>query len=208
MPKRDPVKVDLYKEHKAQYVQAKKPVLLTIPPVWYLAIDGQGEPSGEAFTTNVGAMYNVAFTLKMTRKFAGKGDYKVCGLEALWWAQDKNVCFMDTPREKWCWKLLIRTPEFVTQEDLSSAHKVLSAKGKGPEVARVLLETIEEGLCVQMLHVGPYADEPATLAEMERFAGENGLAFAGRHHELYLSDPRRVPPERLRTILRMPLKNR
>jgi len=205
MGKSKAAKLDLYKGHKDQYVQARKPVLLTIPPVWYLTIEGRGEPESQAFTSRVGTLYNVAFTIKMTRKLAGKGDYKVCGLEALWWAEDKSRCFLDVPRGKWCWKVLIRTPESITKADLSDAHAALAKKGKGPEVAQVRLESMEEGLCVQMLHVGPFADEPATLAEMERFADKNGLEFTGPHHELYLSDPRRTPPQRLKTILRMPV---
>ena len=201
-------KLDLYKEHKADYVASKKaPVLVEVPPASHLAITGQGEPGGEAFTAKVGAMYSMAFTIKMTRKFAGLGDYKVCHLEGLWWWTGKGD-FFDQPREKWCWKLLIRTPDFVKSADLNKAKQALEAKAKPPEFNEVKLESIEEGLCVQMLHVGPYSTEPETIQLMRQFAAENGLSFHGLHHEIYLSDPRRVPPERLRTILRNPVRKR
>ncbi|MGE5569961.1 MAG: GyrI-like domain-containing protein [Rhodospirillales bacterium] len=103
------------------------------------------------------------------------------------------------------WKLLIRVPEFATERDLADAVAVLEKKGRGAEAGNIRIETIEEGRCVQMLHVGPYSEEPATILRMQAFAEENGCAFAGLHHKIYLSDPNRVPPERLRTILPMPV---
>jgi hypothetical protein len=142
----------------------------------------------------------------MTRKFAGGQDYKVCQLEGLWWADGSSADFTAVPRDQWRWKLLIRVPDFIGQADLDQAKAALRDKGKPPAFESVRLETIEEGPCVQMLHVGPYAEEPATLALMRQFAAAGGLEFRGPHHEIYLSDPRRVPPERLRTILRMPVE--
>jgi len=199
-------KLDLYREHKAEYVAPKKPVLVEVGPAPYLTIEGRGEPSGEAFQAKVGAMYQMAFTIKMTRKFASKGDYKVCHLEGLWWAERKGVDFMDVPPQEWRWKLLIRTPDFITAEDLGDATEALRKKKKPPVFEEVELGTIEEGLCVQVLHVGPYDTEPETIAAMHDLAEVNGLTFHGLHHEIYLSDPRRVSPERLRTILRHPVR--
>ena len=202
-------KLDLYKEHKAEYAASKgKPVLVEVGPALYLTIEGQGAPGSEAFQAAVGAMYGVAFTIKMTRKFAGQGDYKVCHLEGLWWHKTRRSDFMNAPRREWRWKLLIRVPEFIGADDLTEAQQTLAAKGKGPEINQVKLERIEEGPCVQMLHVGPFADEPRTITAMREFAETGGLTFGGRHHEIYLSDPRRVPPERLRTILRHPVRRR
>jgi hypothetical protein len=148
----------------------------------------------------------MAFTIKMTRKFAGKGDYKVCHLEGLWWAAGKGRDFMAAGKDQWRWRLLIRVPTFIREADLTRARAALAEKGKPPEFKKVKLEKITEGLCVQALHVGPYADEPATVAAMAELAAAEGLNFHGRHHEIYLSDPRRVPPERLKTILRHPVK--
>ena len=200
-------KLDLYKEHKHQYAAPKKPVLVKVGRARYLTISGQGEPGSEAFIAAVGGMYAVAFTIKMTSKFAGR-DYKVCHLEGLWWAQgrDEGEPFVDVPKARWCWKLLIRVPDFITAAELKKARQTLLEKGKAPEAQAVELESITEGQCVQMLHVGPYAAEGETIAAMEELATANGLAFAGRHHEIYLSDPRRVPPERLKTILRHPVR--
>lgn len=195
-------KLDLYKLHKDEYVAPKKPVLLQIKPAQYLGIKGQGAPGGERFTACIGALYGVAFTIKMTRKFAGKGDYAVCKLEGQW-------CFegdlTKIPKEQWKWKLMIRTPEFITEADRKQALVALLKKGKSREVEEVKLEMIDEGRCVQMLHVGPYEKECETIALMRSFAESNGFKLAGPHNEIYLSDPRRVPPERLKTILRVPV---
>jgi hypothetical protein len=202
-----PAKLDLHKEHKAEYAAPRKPVLLKVGPAKYLAIEGRGSPEGESFSAGVGALYAVAFTIKMTRKFAGLGDYKVCALEGLWWTDRLLRSPADLPpREEWQWRLLIRVPGFITAADLRRAQASLVRKGKAPEAPSVRLETIREGLCVQALHVGPYAEEPATIRAMEDLMKEEGLSFRGPHHEIYLSDPRRVPPARLRTILRHPAR--
>jgi hypothetical protein len=198
-------KVDLYKLNKEQYAAPRKPVLVNLPPVTYLAIEGRGEPGGEQFTTNIGALYGMAFTIKMTRKFAGRGDYTVCKLEGQWWS-DASDCFAQLPKAQWQWKLLIRTPDFITKDDMKDAVAALLKRGKGAEVQRVRLETLTEGQCVQMLHVGPYDQEGKTIEVMRAFAAKHQLATHGRHHEIYLSDPRRVAPEKLKTILRHPVK--
>ncbi|MGD0484895.1 MAG: GyrI-like domain-containing protein, partial [Gemmatimonadales bacterium] len=127
-------------------------------------------------------------------------------LEGLWWGPDRRAPFSVRSPSQWRWKVLIRTPAFVTAADLARAKKALLAKGKVAEVGKVRLETIREGRCVQMLHVGGYDKEPATLEAMLGFAAERDLAFRGVHHEIYLSDPRRTPPARLRTILRHPVR--
>ena len=137
----------------------------------------------------------------MTRKFAGKPDYAVCKLEAQWFTDGEPAAI---PKEAWKWKLMMRTPDFVSQKDLKTAMGTLLKRGKSREIEEVTLETIDEGVCVQMLHVGPYERESETIALMRRFAEANGLKLSGPHHEIYLSDPRRVPPERLKTILRNP----
>jgi len=175
-------KLDLYRQHKDEYAAKKTPALVKVGPAKYLTIAGRGAPGGDAFQAAVGGLYSMAFTIKMTRKLSGKGDYKVCHLEGLWWAPGKA--------------------------DLAKARAALAAKGKPPEFKAVKLERIAEGLCVQALHVGPFADEPATVAKMDELAAAEGLKPHGRHHEIYLSDPRRVPPERLRTILRHPVRKK
>jgi hypothetical protein len=196
-------KLDLYKLHKAEYVTPKKPVLVRTKPARYLTIGGQGAPGGARFTACIGALYGAAFTIKMTRKFAGKQDYAVCKLEGQWFFGSEPTAI---PKEAWKWKLMIRTPDFIEQKDLQTAVATLLKRGKSREVEEVALETIDEGVCVQMLHVGPYEREGETMALMRRFAEADGLTLAGPHHEIYLSDPRRVPPERLKTILRQPAR--
>jgi hypothetical protein len=197
-------KVDLCKLHRADYAAPRKPVLLTIPPACYLTARGQGPPGGEVFQARIGALYGAAFTVKMTRKFAGLQDYAIGKLEAQYFFDTEQVA-CQTPPDQWRWRLLIRTPDFVAKKDLDQALAALKAKGKVSDPKAVALETIEEGLCVQMLHVGPYDREPDTVAVMRQFAEQQKLKLCGPHHEIYLSDPRRVPPERLKTILREPV---
>lgn len=198
-------KIDLSKLHKQDYVAPKNPVLLTIKKATYLAVSGQGEPGGQAFTDRIGALYAMAFTMKMTRKFADKQDYTISKLEAQWWADDGDGDFSRLPKAEWRWKLLIRTPSFIKQTELNKTAALLLERGKSLLVREVSVESFTEGLCVQMLHVGPYERECDTIAIMQAHAEKNGLAFHGRHHEIYISDPRRVPPERLKTILRHPV---
>jgi hypothetical protein len=195
-------KIDLYQQHKADYVASKQPVLLHIAPARYLTIRGQGKPGGELFQAHIGALYAVAYTIKMTRKFAGHQDYGICKLEGQWFFDGDPE---KTPPEQFRWRLLIRTPEFSQPADLKQAVAALRKKGKAPEASPVKLETIREGRCVQMLHVGPYDQECGTLSVMKAFVESQGLQLACPRHEIYLTDPRRVPPERLKTILRLPV---
>ncbi len=197
-------KIDLYKENKVEYGAGKKPRLIEAARAQYLTVSGTGAPGGETFQEAIGALYGMAFTIKMTRKFAGKGDYVVSKLECVY-SPGKDADFTKTPMAEWNWTLMIRTPDAVGQADLDDAADKLLAKGKAPGADQVTLTEMSEGQCVQMLHVGPYEDEADTIAVMKEFATAQGLRMTGRHHEVYLSDPRRVPPERLRTIVRMPV---
>jgi hypothetical protein len=198
-------KYNVYKEHQADYITPKAPTLVETKPARYLAIASRGDPKGKLFPAKMGALYNVTFTVKMAQKFAGR-DYSVSKLEGLWWPDAKYRAFMDAPPDTWNWKLMIRVPEFITAKEVDGAIAKLQKKGKPAEVAEVRLETLDEGRCVQMLHVGPYDAEAKTIAAMTAFAQAKGLAYHGLHHEIYLSDPRRVAPARLRTILRHPVR--
>jgi hypothetical protein len=195
-------KIDLVRLHKSEYVATRKPVLITTRSAKYLAIGGSGTPGDRAFQAQIGALYAVAFTLKMTKKFAGEADYKVCPLEGLYWGPHR---IGEPGATDWNWKLLIRVPDFITAKDLRAAATALEKKGKTVPAGDVTLEKLREGRCVQMLHVGSYASEKNTIDQMLAFGEANGVTPNGRHHEIYLSDPRRVPPERLRTILRQPV---
>jgi hypothetical protein len=191
-----PTKLDLYAEHRDEYVAPREPTLVDVGPARYLAITGRGKPGGIEFANAVGALYNVSFTIKMASKAAGS-DYAVSKLEGLWWKEGTSV--------EWTWQLLIRVPEFITKKHLAEAVKKLLERGKDEAISRVTLETLDEGKCVQVLHVGPYTAEKPTIARMRALATQHGLSFTGRHHEIYLSDPRRVEETKLRTILRQPV---
>ena len=197
-------KLDLYKEFRSEYVTPKQPVFVVVGPARYLSITGEGKPGGDAFKQRVGALYAIAYTLKMAEKMAGH-DYKVCHLEGQWWA-DKACNGHSLQPEAVDWRLLIRVPEFITQEEVDAAIATVIAKGKSALASQVKLEAIAEGRCVQMLHIGPYADEKAAVDQMHKLAEQNGVHLRGPHHEIYLSDPNRVPKERLRTILRYPVE--
>lgn len=191
-----PTKLDLYAEHRDEYVAPREPTLVDVGPARYLAISGHGKPGGAEFATAVAALYNVSFTIKMASKAAGS-DYAVSKLEGLWWKEGTSL--------EWSWQLLIRVPEFITRKHLADGVKKLLERGKDDAVSRVTLETLDEGKCVQVLHVGPYTAEKPMIAKMRAFATSQGLSFKGRHHEIYLSDPRRVEAGKLRTILRQPV---
>lgn len=196
-------KLDLYKEFRSEYVTPKQPVFVAVGPAQYLSITGQGKPGGESFKQHIGALYAAAYTLKMAEKMAGH-DYKVCHLEGQWWA-DKACDGQSLQAEAFEWKLLIRVPEFITQKDLDAAIRSVMAKRKSALASQVKLEAIAEGRCVQILHIGPYAQEETSVDKMRQMAEQNGVHLRGPHHEIYLSDPNRVPKERLRTILRYPV---
>jgi hypothetical protein len=197
-------KVDLYREFDKEYATTRNPALVKVGPAMYLSISGQGAPGSNSFSNAIGALYGVALTVKMTRKFAGKRDYVVSKLEGLWPDFGSGQTMPD--KNQWNWQMLIRTPKFVTQKEIAQAVSVLLKRGKGAEVQRVRLKPLEEGLCVQALHVGPYENEPVTMATMKSFAESKGLKLHGVHHEIYLSDPRRVDPAKLKTILRHPVE--
>ncbi len=201
-------KIDLYKQHKDQYVAARSPVLVTMDEATYLTICGRGAPGGSEFTDKIGALYGAAFTIKMTRKFAGQQDYVVSKLEAQWWLDGQDNNFANVPKDQWNWRLMIRTPPWVEQRELDDAAQKLIAKGKAPCADQVKLESLTEGRCVQMLHVGPHDQESRSIAAMKAFAGQQGLVLYGCHHEIYISDCRRIPPEKLKTILRCPVRKK
>jgi hypothetical protein len=197
-------KVDLYKLHKNEYVTPKKPVLLDVQPAKYLSISGTGAPGSEEFQKKMGALYGTAFTMKFESKFAGC-DYAVCKPEGIYWTNAGGPGFQSLPMDQWHWDLIIRTPDFVTAPRLKAAQAKMLGKGV-PEAAEVAFQKLREGKCVQVLHVGPYTEEQATVESMCAFARSEGYEFAGKHHEIYLSDPRRVAPEKLKTILRIPVR--
>lgn len=193
------LKTDLFREHKHEYAMPSVPTLIRTGPGRYLSVSGAGSPQGDEFKRKLGALYGAAYTIKFASKKAGR-DFKVGVLEGLWWTDRGGRDFLKAPKEEWRWNLLIRVPEFVSAKDVAAALTSLRAKRGGTE--GVKLETLREGRVVQMLHVGAYADEPRSIAAMDALVRANGMRYRGPHHEIYLSDPRRVASSRLRTILR------
>lgn len=197
-------RIDLYKVHRDEYAAAPEPRTVTIGPALYLAVEGHGEPGGVEFQEKLSALYGVLYTIKFAAKRRGQ-DFKASGMEGLWWTPSGDSNYLEIPRQDWCWQLMVRVPEFVSVEDLEAARDELRGRGKTGDFDGVGLESLDEGLCVQALHVGPYETESETLRKMDELVQRNGLMYRGLHHEIYLSDPRRVPPERIRTILRHPV---
>jgi hypothetical protein len=196
-------KIDLKREHKALFQARTAPAWVDVPSLKYLMLEGKGAPAGPAFTEAIQAVYSAAYTLKFSLKKTGELDYQVMPLEAFWWMAGGGAMDLKRP-EDWRWKLMILTPDEVTAEMLKQALAL--AGRKKPELKKSLdqlrLERFEEGPCAQVLHVGPYDAEQPTIDGLHRFIAAAGRKPAGRHHEIYLSDPNRTAPERLKTIIR------
>jgi len=199
-------KVDLFKLHKADYIAPKKPQICYVANAHYLAIDGVGGPAEDNFNDAVAALYAIAYTVKMTRKKHNLGDYVICKLEARYWSINEE-CLSKQDKSKWHWQLMIRTPSQVEISDIKQAAMALTTKGKTNSVNKVKLIEYEFSHCIQMLHVGSYEEENRTIEQMQAFATAHQLTATGEHCEIYISDPRRIPPERLKTILRMPVQS-
>jgi hypothetical protein len=198
-------KIDLKKSLKPFYTSsAAKPALIDVPPLNALMLDGQGDPNGPAFQEAVGTLYSVAYTLKFTFKKEKAVDYPVMALEGLWWA-DNPAFFMNGKRDKWRWTVFIVLPDVVGKKDMEAAVDAVKKKAKFPRFPTVRVETFAEGKAAQIMHVGPYAAEAPTIQKLHRFIEEQGYKLHGAHHEIYLGDPRRSAPEKLRTILRQPV---
>lgn len=205
-------KLDLTKHYKSYYTAKGKPELVYIEKAQYLAIQGKGDPSGDAFMQKIQAIYPVAYTLKFAFKAKGK-DFVVAKLEGLWWYDEKRFinATIDNapktiPRSEWEYRLLIRIPDFIGQDDVESAvASTVAAKGL-TAAGEVTFFEMEEGKVAQMLHTGPFDTEPETLAKLNIFMTDNNLSRNGLHHEIYLSDFRKTPPGKLKTILREPVK--
>ena len=207
---------DFKKEYKEFYMPAARPSIVTVPPMNYIAVRGEGDPNAEdgAYKQAIGLLYGIAFTIKMSKKgdhrIEGFFDYVVPPLEGFWW-QD-GVKWIDYARkDRFQWISVIRLPDFVTKKDFDWAVAEATRKKK-TEFSRAEFLTCDEGLCVQCLHIGSYDDEPATVEQMHRYMEELGYALditeQRLHHEIYLSDVRKVAPEKLKTVIRHPIRLR
>jgi hypothetical protein len=182
--------------------------LVEVPPLQYLMVDGHGDPnSAPEYAEAVQLLYALAYALKFASKEDLGRDYVVPPLEGLWSAEDMAAFTTSRDKSVWDWTMMLMTPHWLTAEHLVAARDTVAAKKPSLPVKRVRVEVLDEGLCVQTLHVGSFEDEGPVLADLHmRFIPEHGLAMTGRHHEIYLSDPRRTAPEKLQTILRQPVE--
>ena len=194
-------KLDLRKELKRYYTAKRKPELIDVPEGKFLTILGKGDPNGEEYQQAMTVLYGVSYSLKFDQKAKGR-DYNVMHLEGLWWVDGGVFDLNDpAPREQWRWRSMIRQPDFITEEMVEKVRPDVREK-RGPKVDEVKLESFHEGLSAQVLHVGPYSEEGPTIQLLHSFIEESGHRPRGDHHEIYLSDPRRTKPEKLKTILR------
>ena len=197
-------KLDLVKEYKAYYKAGKKPEIVEFGEANYLSIEGKGEPAGEVFVSKVEALYPLAYGIKKICK-EQDNDFGVPKLEGLWWVEG-NKPALEVPRSEWCWRLLIRMPGFVTEEMMASVQPEVAKKKKNDLIQEISFEKIMEGKCVQIMHIGPYSTEPETIDSLMEFMAQNGQSVNGLHHEIYLSDPRKTEPSKMKTLIRYPVK--
>ena len=205
---------DFKKEYKEFYMPKNKPEIVNIPKANYIAVRGKGNPNeeGGAYQQAIGVLYAVAYTLKMSYKtdykIAGFFEYVVPPLEGFWW-QDGILGVDYSKKDEFNWISIIRLPDFITRENFDWAVKTASEKKK-IDCSSAEFFTVEEGLCVQIMHIGSFDDEPASLEKMDKYLKENGyekdFSDTCLHHEIYLSDPRKSTPDKQKTVIRHPVK--
>lgn len=209
-------KLDYKKEYKDLYQPAAKPSLIDVPEMIFFAVDGEGDPNTcPAYKEALEMLYGLSFTVKMSKMDGsqpeGYFDYVVPPLEGLWSAEGTDFDGLNvTDKNKFRWVSMIRQPEFVTQEVFERAREKLAKKKPSLDVSRARFTKFTEGLCVQIMHTGSYDSEPESILQLKKYISENGYAedFSNvrMHHEIYLSDPRRCAPEKLKTVIRHPVK--
>ncbi|MCD2423666.1 GyrI-like domain-containing protein [Niabella pedocola] len=205
-------KLDLTKQYRHYFTAKPEPALVTIEAAQFLSVTGKGDPSGTSFKKHIEALYSTAYTLKFACKARNK-DFVVSKLEGLWWFDESRFrvqtaaeASLKVPRSEWEYRLLIRLPDFITKKEVQESQEAVLLKKQLIEVQFLELFSMEEGLCVQLLHQGPFATEPESLEKITAFMQEKNLSRNGVHHEIYLSDFNKTAPEKLKTILREPVK--
>lgn len=200
-------KADFKKTLDAYQAKRDQFRIVDVLDMQYLMIDGHGDPNiSPDYAEAVSALYPVAYKLKFASKRDLGRDYVVMPLEGLWWAEDMDSFTASRDKSRWDWTLMIMTPDWIDQHMFDAAIEQAGAEGRPARIGDIRLESLSEGCCVQTLHIGPFDDEADVLARMHHeFIPDNGLRMVGKHHEIYLSDSRKVAPEKLRTILRQPV---
>lgn len=200
-------KIDLRKELKQLYnPPAKEVALVEVPDMAYLMVDGSGNPNtAQEYQDALNTLYNVSYTLKFLIKKELSIDYPVMALEGLWWTNNMLEFSMDN-KDIWHWTSMIMQPECVTAELVARVCEELRQKKDLPALSKLRIERFHEGLSAQIMHIGPYAAEKPTIEKLHAYIKEHGYEFNGKHHEIYLSDPRRAAPEKMKTVVRQPVK--
>ncbi len=196
--------IDFKKQFKHLYqLAADEVAVVEVPAMNFLMLDGSGDPNGATYTDAVGKLYAVAYALKfLLKKRDAERDYTVMPLEGLWWTREGTVWY-DTDRANWCWTIMIVQPEGITEELFEQARSEVERK-KQFDLAYMRFAAFTEGRAAQILHSGPYSEERPTIDRLHAFLEQRDWQASGRHHEIYLNDPFRTAPERLRTIIRQP----
>ncbi len=204
-------KLDLTKADKTYYTAKSTPHIVELKPTQYISILGKGDPSGDLFANDIEVLYTLAYIIKFQFKEKHK-DFVVSKLEGLWWFDEEafpnqtiESSSVSVPRSKWEYRLLIRLPDFVSKNDIENAKLIAFEKKKVDKAKAIEFFELNEGRCVQMLHIGPFSTEPESLKIIGEFMTKNQLSKGGLHHEIYLSDFRKTSPEKLKTILREPI---
>lgn len=205
-------KIDLKKENKELYSPSKKePEIVKVPEMNFLMIDGQGDPNiSKEYQNAMEVLFPVSYKTKFISKKEKSQDYVVMPLEGLWWVENMED-FSIEDKSSWKWTAMIRQPDFITKSIIKQAMEEVEAKKNPDALSKMRFESLKEGLSAQIMHIGPYSEEGPTVEKLHNFIHENGYEFDGsrsgqKHHEIYLSDMRRTKPERLRTIIRQPMK--
>jgi len=201
-------KIDFKKELKIFYQPSKKDFqVVDVPAMQFLMVDGHGDPNlAQEYQDALETLYPVAYKIKFMNKKELERDYVVPPLEGLWWADDMDKFTLNRDKSAWDWTMMIMQPEWITGEMFDTARAIVDKQKELPFLSKLRLETYHEGLAVQILHIGSYDDEGPTLHKMHiEFLRQNGLEMRGKHHEIYLSDPRKVTPDKLKTVLRQPV---
>lgn len=204
-----PKKVDYKKDFRAFYVPKKEPCVVTVPAFKFVVIEGQGDPNGNGFAEDTAALYSFSYTVKMSYKGndvpGGYYEYTVFPLEGEWDLIDPGKALAD--KSNFRYRIMIRQPEFLTPELFQRFLGETKKKKPNTSLDKMIFEEIDEGLCCQMMHIGPYVDEPISFSRMEQFCTENGYSrLYKKHREIYLSDPRKTDPTKMKTVLRFQIQ--
>jgi hypothetical protein len=207
-------KIDLKKENKELYNPSKKePSIVNVPEMNYLMIDGQGDPNtSQEYQNAMETLFPVSYKVKFISKLQKSQDYVVMSLESLWWVQNMED-FSIEDKSSWNWTAMIRQPDFVTKNMINEAMEEVEKKKNPAAISKIRFESLNEGLSAQIMNIGPYSEEGPTVEKLHNFIHEKGYEFEGskpgeKHHEIYLSDMRRTKPEKLKTIIRQPMKQK